>query len=106
LVNRIYPSKSFSKPEFLISSLLIFLRAVGAFCLNFQCLRGILSAGIFKISFPGYGWSIVMSVVALACSLLCGIFYNNPGKLLGIGGSITGVYYAFCKSIIKIMQPF
>ena len=83
--------------RFLISSVLIFLRAVGAFCLNFQCLRCILSAGIFRRSFPGYGWSIVMSIVALGCSLLCGIFYNNPGKLLGIGGSITGVYYAFCK---------
>lgn len=101
-----YPQKSFQKPEYLISTLLIFFRAVGAFCLNFQCLRCILSAGIFRRSFPGYGWSIVMSIVALSCAMLCGVFYNNPGKLLGIGGSLTGVYYAFCKLISFVFTTF
>ena len=86
---------SFDKPEYLISCILIFFRGIAGFCLNFQTFRCILSSAIFRRSFPGYGWSVVMSIFALACSVLCGVYYNNPGKLLGIGGSITGVYYAF-----------
>ncbi|CAG5101943.1 Oidioi.mRNA.OKI2018_I69.chr1.g71.t1.cds [Oikopleura dioica] len=94
----------FDKPEYLISCILIFFRGIAGFCLNFQTFRCILSSAIFRRSFPGYGWSVVMSIFALACSVLCGVYYNNPGKLLGIGGSITGVYYAFLVAWFDLNQ--
>ena len=77
--------------------LIMTFRFIATVSLCFQVFRTFISTTVFRKVFPGYKWSILISAVGIGLSVLLAAFYNEPGMVFTIAGSITGLYFAIRK---------
>ncbi|KAK6746169.1 hypothetical protein RB195_012341 [Necator americanus] len=67
-------------------------------------VRTQLSCFIFKKSYPGFGYVLLLSVTVVVCGALIAIFFPNIGSIIRYVGAVSGMMYSYALPCLVYMQ--
>ncbi|ETN79855.1 transmembrane amino acid transporter protein [Necator americanus] len=67
-------------------------------------VRTQLSCFIFRKSYPGFGYVLLLSVTVVVCGALIAIFFPNIGSIIRYVGAVSGMMYSYALPCLVYMQ--
>ncbi|CAJ0596768.1 unnamed protein product [Cylicocyclus nassatus] len=67
-------------------------------------IRTQLSCFIFKTSYPGLRYVLILNIIVATCGALVAIFYPNVGTIVRYVGAVTGVVYTYALPCLVYMK--
>ncbi|EYC19852.1 hypothetical protein Y032_0023g751 [Ancylostoma ceylanicum] len=91
-------------PYSAVARILILFQLITILPLITFFIRTQLSQFVFKKTYPGLGYVMLLSVVVVTCGASIAIFYPNIGSIIRYVGAISGMMYSYALPCLVYMR--